>query len=179
MKVSIQLATVRDASFIVANMREPDRRELLPLMPPDITATEMVDAGFGTGGGEAFVALYGDEPAAVFGFTPATPAGNVLSAWAFGTRRMWRVIPAITRFVAVDLLPHWERDGVTRMECRALASNLLAMRWFEATGAHEECLVPGYGRANETYVQFAWTMTSWRIVRDRLRLLHRSLRVDQ
>lgn len=152
--VAIGPATIRDVSYLLGNLRPADREELFCQFPDDapldaVAATCVRPA-------EAFVAYLRGAPVMAFGFTPQTLAGNVISAWAFGTAKATRVIPAITRFVRDELAPFWIEAGVTRMEARSILGHSTAHRWMEATGAVRECDLPLWGKGGETFVLFAW-----------------------
>lgn len=164
MTVTIAPATIRDVSFIASNLRPADRRELLCQMPPGIDAATI--AALCVHPGSSFVAYDDGHPAMAFGLAPLTLAGNVLSAWAFGTRRAARTIAEIGRFLA-----DWDWDGVTLVTAWSLASHTVAHRWMQALGARLECSAP-WGRDGEMFHLFAWRADSLPAMRETANVLH-------
>lgn len=152
--VTIGAATLRDVSYILGNLNKADHAEIWCQAPDGATPAEMA-AGIVVFG-SAFVAYVDGAPAAAFGFSPMTPAGNVLSAWAFGTKRSARAMKAIVEFAASELMPAWLDAGVTRLEARSLASHRKAHRWMEETGAVREADIPEFGRSGEAFVLYVW-----------------------
>lgn len=151
-RVAILPGTQRDLTYIAANMRDADWAEISCQLGPGAVRLQAALVAVQLG---AWVATYDGQPAACFGFTPRNAV--VLEAWAWGTERMARTVPAITRFVRDELAPGWIEAGVRRLEARSLDSHAEAHRWMTGTGAAAECIVPEYGCNGETFVQFAWT----------------------
>lgn len=157
MRVEIVLANARDLTYIAANLRPEDREEIFCQLPEGTLALEVAAYALQANG---YVALLDGQPIAAFGFVHKSVC--VIEAWAWGTERMWRCIPAITRFVARVLMPGWIEAGIRRMEARSISTHTSAHRWMEATGAVLECVMPDYGKAGEGFYLFAWTVSGLR-----------------
>ncbi|MER8486026.1 hypothetical protein [Mesorhizobium sp. M1322] len=109
--------------------------------------------------GFAYVAELDGNPEA--GFGAAEQRSGSWIAWSWGTRRMRRCVPGITRFFHEVLARQVAARGAWRVEARALADNDLALRWLGRLGATERCLLPGYGRNGEDFLLYDWTRESW------------------
>jgi hypothetical protein len=153
----IEPATLRDVTFIAANMRSEDWAEIACQISAEVTPTHV--AAWSLSGREAWVAHWHDQPVAAFGIHNATPAGNVVTVWAWGTRRMRRVVPEMTRFVA-DAVPRWIEEGITRVEARSIYGHVEAHRWMRGLGAHEQPC-PAWGKHGEDFILFSWTEEAW------------------
>ncbi|RWE54941.1 MAG: hypothetical protein EOS67_22495 [Mesorhizobium sp.] len=155
MTVRIIPATLRDLSYIAANLRAEDRAEIdcqLDHWSPALLALTALQ-------GFAYVAEFDGNPEA--GFGAAEQRGGLWIAWSWGTRRMKRCVPEITQFFHAVLGPEVAARGAFRVEARALAENELALRWLARLGATQRCRLPGYGRNGETFILFDWTRESW------------------
>lgn len=153
MTATIRPACLRDASWIMANLRPLDHLEAFCQLEPGYKTADL--AAFSVQYGESFVAYDGDEPAMVFGTVPANVCAGVV--WALGTKRARRVVPAVTRFFLEEHGPALLARGFTSLEARSIENHTDAHRWMEATGAvrHGEPFV--YGRNGERFVLFRWT----------------------
>lgn len=127
---------------------------------PDGLSTED-GAVLGAQIGEAWVARLDGQPVAAFGAAPMSLPGNVLSLWAWGTKRLVRAAPAITRFVRDECAPRWVAAGVTRVEARSIRGHVSAHRWLRGAGAKAQPC-PNWGKGGEGFVLFYWTKDSWR-----------------
>lgn len=152
MTVEIIPATLRDLTYIAANMRPEDWREIECQFPEGITSFEI--AALAGQFGEAWVATSSSQPVAAFGAAPLTY--NVLSVWAWGTKGMRRAIPAIGRFLRDERAPDWIASGVTRLEARSIAGHHSAHRWMTSLGATSQPC-PEWGRRGEDFILFSWT----------------------
>lgn len=159
--VSIVPPTLRDITYIAANVRPEDWREIACQIPDGVTALDV--ALWSVSAGQAWVAKLGDQPVALFGASPQTAAGNVLALWAWGTKRMRRVAPAITRFVRDGRAPEWVEAGITRVEARSIAGHYDAHRWLSSIGLLAEPL-PQWGKGGEDFILFSMTLNRWRDV---------------
>lgn len=162
--VTIRPADYVDITYVAANMRAIDRRELTAISPVDDAlsiATLIWERSRGDTG-ETWGAYLSDQPVAMFGVALAHP--GTYHGWMFGTRRTWRVVPAISRFRRV-LERGLYKSGVQRVEVRALEENETATRWLVSMGAQIECRLPCFGKTGEPFVQLAW-------VRDNVLLLN-------
>ena len=161
--VTIRTADYVDITYVAANMRAVDRRELTAISPVEdaLSISTLIWDRSRDGTGETWGAYLGDQPVAMFGVALAHP--GTYHGWMFGTRRTWRVVPAITRFRRV-LERSLYKSGVQRVEVRALEENETATRWLVSMGAIIECRLPCFGKTGEPFVQLAW-------VRDNVLLL--------
>ncbi len=153
MKITIAPACLRDASFVMANMRPLDAQEVFCQVPEGTKVHEM--AHWLVMGSDAYVAYYDGRPSAVFGTSPINVV--CLSVWALGTKRMRRCAPAITRFMREEAMPRRVEEGYLSMEARSLVAHTEAHNWMLATGAvvHGPDFV--YGRGGEMFRLFRWT----------------------
>lgn len=154
MRITIGAANIRDVSYILSNLSPADAEEIWCQAAPEMGPAELA-AGC-VMFGHSFVAYLDGVPAMAFGTTPMTAAGNVLSGWAFGTKRSRVCMRAVMRFCRRSLMPDWLRAGVTRIEARSIATHTVAHRWLEATGAVKEADIPEYGRNGEGFVLYVW-----------------------
>lgn len=152
MTVEIAPAGLDALRAIAASMRPVDWREI-DAVAPDGTTPETV-ARWAFGSVAVWALTWRGEPVAAFGVQPI--AATVLQAWAFGTRRMWRAVPALTGFIVGECVPRWTAAGVTRVEARSIADHHAAHRWMLGMGGEPQPC-PGYGRRGEDFILFAWT----------------------
>ncbi|TIM83607.1 MAG: hypothetical protein E5X41_31375 [Mesorhizobium sp.] len=155
MTLRIIPATLRDLSYIAANLRPEDRAEIdcqFDEWSPVLLALTALQ-------GFAYVAELDGNPAA--GFGAAEQRGGLWIAWSWGTHRMKRCVPGITEFFHAVLGPQVAARGAWRVEARALAANELALRWLIRLGATQRCRLPGYGRNGEDFLLYDWTRESW------------------
>jgi hypothetical protein len=148
-------ATLRDLSYIAANLRPDDHAEIdcqfTEWSPAMIAAVSMQ--------GMAYVVEIDGNPEAAFG--AHEDRQGLWTAWSWGTRRMWRCVPRITRFFFTVLGPDVAAQGAWRVEARSLAGNALAERWLTRLGATRRCDLPRYGKDGQGFVLWDWTRDSW------------------
>lgn len=151
MTVRIIPASLRDLSYIAANLRPDDFAEVdcqLDHWTPALLASVALRD-------HSYVAEANGNPEAAFG------AGKVRQgywvAWSWGTPRMGRAVPHITRFVRTVMIPEIIASGGLRCEARALQSNLMACKWLDRMGAHPRCELPMFGKNGETFILYDWT----------------------
>lgn len=147
-------ANIRDATYIAANMRDEDWAEISCQLPDGVSKTYVGQMCIETSS-IAFTASYRDEPTGLFGFSP-TPIKSLWSAWAFGTKNMWRVIPEISRHCVLECLPELVQRGAMRCEVRVMQAHDQSYRWLRRMGCRYECLMPYYGKNGETFALMAW-----------------------
>jgi len=147
----ILAANLRDLSYIAANLRPDDKREVdcqfdrwSPAMLAALTLRD-----------HAYVVDIDGNPEAAFG-AQRIGRDSLWQAWSWGTRRMWRCVPAITDFVREIMLPDIVEQGAWRCEARAMAANTGAHRWLKRMGAVERCALPRWGRGGEDFLLFDW-----------------------
>lgn len=136
-------------------MREWDRREFeaSSLISPLSAAAAMC---LHASQGNAWVALYNGEPAGAIGLAQSSYQPQLASAWAFGTAKFKRVVPALSGLAMQ--FRRWAMDiGITRVEARCLKGHDLAGKWMAALGATHCCDLPRYGTNGETFELWAWT----------------------
>jgi hypothetical protein len=153
--LTVQPANLRDLAYIAANMRPADRAEVeCQLDRWDATAIAAMSLQ-----GYAYTVELDGNPEAAFG------AGQVRQgywiAWSWGTRKLWRCLPAMIDYIEHDLQPRVYADGARRVEARALSSHSLAHRFLERIGGHRRCDLPAYGKNGEDFVLYDWTRESW------------------
>lgn len=156
MTVRIIGGTIRDLSYIAANLRPADQAEIdcqFDEWTPAMLALHAMQ-------GRAYVVELDGNPEAAFGAAPLR--SGLWIAWSWGTKRMKRCVPRITQFFYAVLGPDVAAQGAWRVEARALASNELALRWLHRLGATERCLLPCYGKNGEDFILWDWTRESWR-----------------
>lgn len=156
MHVEIRPANMLHLSWIAAYMRPADRAEIMCQLPEGTPTHHLAAALLG---GESWIAYIDDDPVAGFGVSPLNVAA--LSVWAFGTQRMQRTVPAITRFVRDERVPQWVADGYQIMEARSAVEHHVAHRWMLSTGA--EIIGPPFpfGRDRNEFLLFRWTASTF------------------
>lgn len=151
--IAIVPATLRDTSYVMAHMRPADEKEVLCQFPETTKRHEL--AYMLLHSLECWVATIDDQPVAVFGVSHMTVA--CVSVWAIGTKRMWRVIPRLTRFVQNNMVPRLQEVGYRTMEARSHVDHHQAHRWMASTGATQVDQPYIFGRGGEKFVTFRWT----------------------
>lgn len=152
--VEIRPGTLRDISFVAANLREQDRKEIFATARLESTVQVAALSYYGS---HCWTAWIDDQPHAAFGVSDTSPlTPHLRSAWAWGTKRFKRCVPAITRFVLKEWPPLLFDDGAVRMEVRSLQGHDLAHKWLKALGARHEATMPGYGVNGETFELWAF-----------------------
>jgi hypothetical protein len=156
-RVTIAPANLRDMTYIGANLRPDDAREILCQVPAGTTGAQAAAAIFqSVPGGWAWTASLDGNPACAFGFQPFT--SPVWIGWAFGTRRMIRTIPAITRHCLLQE-PRLLDLGVKRVEVRTLADHDISHQWLTRLGCRFAADLPDHGRNRELFQLWAWSLT--------------------
>lgn len=155
MKAEVFPANLRDLSYVASNLRSHDRHEI------DCQSAWWSPALIAHGAmrGFAYVVWLDHNPEAAFGAAEERP--GLWHAWSWGSVRMPRCVPAITRHFYSTLGPAVAEAGAWRVEARALASNELALRWLRKLSAVERCVLPRYGKNGEDFILFDWTRESW------------------
>lgn len=150
-KVRIEAGTLRDLSYIAANLRPEDKAEV------DCQFTEWSHAGLAALSlrDQCFIVTLDGNPEAAFGAMAIRPP-SLWVAWSWGTKRIGRCIPAITKFCRAVILPDIISQGGLRIEARAMATHTGARLWLKRMGGTERCELPGWGRGGETFILFDW-----------------------
>jgi len=146
---------VRDASFIAANMRDQDFREIGCLWKEWDTRLLGRGALETAVPGMAWSVWYEGEPAAAYGFSRAAAFDpDHWQAWAFGTERFRRCVPLITRHLK-SLRPLIERD-CRRLQVITHAEHDISHGWIKTLGGRKEGVLRSYGRGGEDFHVYAW-----------------------
>lgn len=159
--MEIRRAAFRDVCFVAAHMRPQDRREVFCQLPKGATSVDAAAISYGNAE-HAYCAWYRGSPVAAFGAAPASYGGTVWTAWAFGTRKFKRAVPAISRFARETIAPQLLRDGVRRVEVRSIADHDLAHAWLARLGARRDGELLSWGRGGETFSLWSWTEKEWK-----------------
>lgn len=155
MPARIKGGTLRDLSYIAANLRPEDKAEIDCQIPGWSPASLALSAMQGF----AYTVELDGNPEAAFGASEERQ--GLWHVWSWGTRRMWRCVPRITRFTFEVIGPDVRNAGAWRVEARPLAANELAVRWLRRLGAEQRCELPGYGTNGEDFLLFDWTRERW------------------
>ncbi len=146
---------MRDASFIAANMRSEDFREIACLWQDWDTRALGVCAVETAVPGMVWSVWYDGQPAAAFGFSRASAFDpDFWQAWAFGTDKFLRCVPAMTRYL-LQIRPDVE-TCCRRLQAISLKDHDIAHGWIEALGAKKEGVLRCYGRSGEDFFIYAW-----------------------
>lgn len=162
MTVQIVPGNLRDITYCAANLREQDRREILATAALDC-ASQAGWLSWAVSGPEwCWTAQIGGQPVAAFGIGQGNPfQPHMRTAWAFGTDRLKRAVPAITRFCKAEWPNRLIPIGVTRVEIRSLADHDLAHRWLASIGCRREALMTNYGTRGENFELWAFIAEDW------------------
>jgi hypothetical protein len=156
-RITIVPGTLRDIAFVTANLRPQDRREISA--SADLASTvEAAVIAYETSQDWCWTAQIAGQPVAAFGIATTSPlTPHIRAAWAFGTKRFRRAVPAISRFAGTRWPDLLAGNNVRRLEVRSLASHDIAHRWLTNLGARLEGDLSGYGTGGETFQLWAWT----------------------
>ena len=157
--VTIAPATLRDVAYVTANLRPQDRAEIRA--SADLASSvEAAVIAVETSRRFCWTVKIAGQPVAAFGVAETSPlTPHIRTAWAFGTNRFRRAVPAISRFASTYWPARLNSEGVRRLEVRALAEHDIAHRWLIGLSAAFEGTLNNYGTAGETFRLFAWTNT--------------------
>ena len=154
--IELRPATVRDVSFIGSYMRQQDKSEILGVLPEWMEAGQAAQMCLDVSPDQfCWVATYKGQPACAFGAAPISPYQMWRwSAWSFGTNRMVRAIPAISRFMKETWFDQLFAAGVARLEVYSSAEHDVSHRWLKKLGLIKECTCRMYGREGDDYEQW-------------------------
>lgn len=150
---TIRPATLRDMTFIAANMRDADRREITAVI--DANDTMIACMLFAASPGLAWTAWHDEQPVCAFGVSRLFT--GVGSGWAYGTKQMRSVMPAVTRFALRVVRPLLVREGFRRVEVRTAVDHDLSHRWLEHLGFQREGIAKDYGANGLDFLTYAAT----------------------
>ncbi len=156
--VAIAPATLRDVAFVTANLRPQDRTEIFA-SADIVSQVEAAVIAVEMSRDFCWTAKITGQPVAAFGVAETSPlTPHIRTAWAFGTDRFRRAVPAISRFATTHWPARLKSDGVRRLEVRALADHDIVHRWLASLGAAFEGTLHCYGTAGEAFRLYAWTV---------------------
>jgi len=153
MPVTIAPATLRDMTYIAANMREADRREISAVFPG--TPIEIGAALFAASPDLAWIAGLDGNPACAFGIARLLP--GLGSGWAYGTRRLPLAMKSVTRYCLRSVRPALIRAGFRRIEVRTATDHDLSHCWLEHLGFAREGIALDYGADGLDFATYAAT----------------------
>lgn len=160
-RVTIHPCTRFAATWIAAHAREADKAELLASLSGDLRMAGIV-CNDTSPQDLRWVAKVDGELAVAFGISwNAVVAPTTGHVWAYGTPRMARAIPAVSRHFVQQTLQMAEARGITRLEVRSIVGHDIAHRWLERLGATRTAELAEYGTGGETFVLYEWTRTQW------------------
>jgi RimJ/RimL family protein N-acetyltransferase len=146
---------VRDASYIAANMREADYREIACLWKHWDTRALGICAMETAVPGMAWSIWYRGEPIVAYGLSYAAAFDpDHWQIWAFGTNRFKRAVPMMTRHIQSigDVI----KAGCRRLQVITHTEHDISHRWLEGLGAQREGVMRSYGRNGEDFVLYSW-----------------------
>lgn len=167
-RVTVLPARLSHASFITANLREADQREIFCQLPDGFKTYEI--AAMMLGAGDAFIAYLDDLPVCFFGAHPLNIC--TLDAWAMGTDKTRRVIHAVTRHMITEYAPLAIKAGFRTMECRSHVEHHEAHRWLTSTGAVANGAPFVYGKDGEKFQLFRWDRDALQVAAKRYKVDH-------
>jgi hypothetical protein len=146
----------RDVSWLGANMRDEDRAEIMCQMPPEAMGSDAALACHIVSPEDLrFIALDKGEPVAAWGAVPMTHC--VWQGWGFGTKRVWRAVPAMRRHIVNVMTPALIARGCRRFEIRVLKGHGLAHLLTKSLGGKYRCDLPDSGHSGEVLELWEWT----------------------
>lgn len=154
-KLTIEELNIRDLTYILANLRDDDQKELDALFPDNVAADirTIITAGYCMQG-YAYVAKIYDQPVCAFG---VSVNGTVGSGWAFGTNRLWRVIPGVSHFCWNHISHQLVNAYLNRLEVRPMAGHRTAIAWLKKLGFKHDCTLDMYGNNGQDFELFSMT----------------------
>jgi len=150
----ITALNLRDCTYVLANLREADRAELRGTYG-DATGLDVAAICLSTPW--AYQIKLQSVPVAIFGATPIS--ATTVSAWAVGTGRFTRAVPALTRFINGPLAHDLRSHGFRWAEARSIATHEAAHRWLKGLGASSLATLSGYGPGGEDFILFRRALT--------------------
>ncbi len=147
--------TKQDIAWVVANMRELDRREIYACRFTDDDADLIEDIESTRPRMPWLDALCTDagEPVALLGLWQVGPRHG--QALMFATDAWASIALAAHRHVVTRFIPFVVAPNFQRLECRAWVGHGQSRAWLARLGFVEEGLCRALGKAGEDFVQFA------------------------
>lgn len=120
---------------------------------------------YSSGPGWCWTSWLKGQPEGAFGISAVSHyQPHVRSAWAWGTKRFKRCVPAISRFMLKEWPGLIVGAGVTRVEIRNLKDHDIAHRWLKALGSRHEGELLEYGTQGETFELWSLVKKDWQNV---------------
>lgn len=151
--IDIRPATLRDMTFVSANMRDQDRREICAVIEESDTAIGTML--FASSQGLAWCGWLDGQPVAAFGVSRLY--AGLGGGWAYLTPRGVRIVPAITRFMMRHVKRHLIAEGFRRIEVRTAIDHDVSHAWLERLGFAREGIAVDYGCDGLDFVTYAAT----------------------
>lgn len=151
--IEIMPATIRDATFVLYNLRAADQIEVMCQLPQGVSLGGVAHTMLMSG--DNYAARVDDQPVAFFGWHALNAACSAI--WAIGTDNMWRAVPAITDYVLEAMVPDMLLDGFVSMEARSHVDHVVAHKWMVYLGAKQHGGPYVFGRDREMFLTFRWT----------------------
>lgn len=153
MALTLQPATLKDASYVMANLNKHDAAEVDCQVAPGTPRHEM---GYGLlMAGDNFAVREDGQPIAFFGTMPISCC--YLQVWALGTKRMWAATAEISKFMRHEHLPERIEQGFIGMEARSWVGHPTAHKWISRMGGRAHGPPFEFGRNREKFLLFRWT----------------------
>jgi hypothetical protein len=154
--VEIAPLNVRSATWVAANMREADRREIMCQMHPDAHPYEAgLQCFHMTPEDWRWQAEVNGSPVACYGL--ARFSYPVWGGWAYGLPSMWRAIPAMSvhlRGLKEDIIA----AGCRCVEVHTIKGHKGAHLWIKSLGGRYRIDLPDRGRGGETFELWSWEL---------------------
>lgn len=159
-RFSVKPLNLRDATYVLANLRNSDWNELKAQVPIGATKNDIVQYVLPAMQGPSYTICYKENPIAVFGVTPS-PLPTLFIGFAFGTNMFRRAAPIITSF-GMQVLSHWLVEaGAIRLEVRAMASHLQANTWLHHLGFNLDCPLKCFGNDGSLFNLYSVTIEDY------------------
>jgi len=149
--MEVQPASERALQFIIARLRDLDKRELIATGATlaDLPTIIMEHSVF------AFCAV--DQlglPQAAWGMS--YQRHGVGAGWAFGTNHWGKALPCMVRNIRHWVLPYLLRMNFHRVEASALAHRKDVERFMRLIGAQPEAVLRQWGGGGEDFTLYRW-----------------------
>lgn len=149
--MNVALPTLESVSFILANLRAWDRKEIFALQWGE-DESALAEWLMATPSYSVVAGL--ERPIAFLGALAMWP--GVWSMSLFATDEWRRCSTSMTKYVARVMLPTLWKQGAHRLECRCMDGHP-SERWLRRFGAEREGTLRNYGKNKETFHVYALT----------------------
>lgn len=151
----IDRATAQQVRDVALRMRDSDFREFSATSFAETREALANELTLRYAGRADVLCAETDEPVAIGALLEIRP--NVLTLLFFATDKFPQLSFALTRFIRQRLIPGFKAAGAHRIECVSIDGHDAAHRWIEKSlGLPRRFPMEGYGKAGETFHQFAW-----------------------